>query len=81
MFKNLIAKLFGNNNNKQVEIPKAFREKKKSIFLNKYAGLIYFIVVWHAFGYILISTAKSTADKQGSFEFFSFYREKKSSLS
>lgn len=46
-------------------IPKAFKKKNKSIFLNKYSGLIYFIVVWHLFGYVLISSAKKQADNEG----------------
>ena len=40
-------------------------EKKKSIFINKYAGLVYFLVVWHAFGYLFVSFAKETAKKEG----------------
>jgi hypothetical protein len=47
------------------QVPKAFQEKKKSIFINKYAGLVYFLVVWHAFGYLFVSFAKETAKKEG----------------
>ncbi|RNA26019.1 TELO2-interacting 1 -like protein [Brachionus plicatilis] len=46
-------------------VPKAFKKKNTSIFLNKYSTLIYFIVVWHVFGYVLISNAKKQADSEG----------------
>jgi hypothetical protein len=46
--------------------PRAFEKtSKKSIFLNKYAGLIYFIVAWHAFGYLIVGYAKESAKKEG----------------
>jgi hypothetical protein len=46
-------------------VPKAFQEKKRSIFVNKYAGLVYFLVVWHSFGYLFVSYAKESAKKEG----------------
>lgn len=51
------------------QAPKAFAQKKKSIFLNRYAGLIYFLVVWHAFGYVIVAGAKKKASLDGKFEF------------
>ncbi|CAF0854314.1 unnamed protein product [Brachionus calyciflorus] len=47
------------------QIPKSFKQKNRSIFLNRYAGIVYFIVVWHAFGYVLISSAKKKVDLEG----------------
>ena len=62
-FNKLFSKFSGTQNS--VQIPKAFKEKKRSIFINRYAGLIYFIVVWHTFGYFIASSARNKAQKEG----------------
>ena len=58
MIKSFFSKWFNRSSSttssNKLEVPKAFQGGKKSIFLNKYAGLIYFIITWHAFGYLII---------------------------
>ena len=63
MFKEFFSKWF---NRSEPRAPKSFRAKlKKNIFLNRYASIIYFIVTWHAFGYIIAAAAKNKADREG----------------
>ena len=69
MIKSFFSKWFNRSSSttspNKIQVPKAFQGGKKSIFLNKYAGLIYFIITWHAVGYLIISFAKNTAKKEG----------------
>lgn len=63
-----ISKWFDKLNRPQGQLPQApkgFQSRKKSIFLNRYAGLVYFIAVWHAFGYVIVSGAKRKAESEG----------------
>ena len=67
MIKQFFNKLFGRNTSKsqQSSLLKTFRQKKKSVFLNRYAGVFYFLITWHCFGYIVASVAKKKANEQG----------------
>ena len=51
----------------KAQVPKAFTQKKSSIFMNRYAGLIYFLISWHCFGYIVMKLAKAKAEEEGFF--------------
>ncbi len=66
MIKSFFSKWF-NKSEKSVEVPRAFKSKKKSIFLNRYAGLLYFLITWHTFGYLIISSTKDKAAKEGNY--------------
>lgn len=75
MLKSLIDKLFGkstnNINNNKPQVPAGFRERaRNSIFVNRYAGVIYFLITWHAFGYFLTDLIKNQAKKEGLISFF-----------
>jgi len=65
MIKSFFSKWFNRSSANRPQVPKAFQEKKRSIFVNKYAGLVYFLVVWHSFGYLFVSYAKESARKEG----------------
>jgi hypothetical protein len=65
MVKSLFQRLFGGSK-KQPEAPKTFKQKNRSIFMNRYAGFAYFLIGWHIFGYIIIKTARNKAEEQGS---------------
>lgn len=62
MFKEFISKFFNQNKPKA---PKTFKQKNRSIFINRYAGLVYFLVAWHTFGYLIAKIAKIKANQQG----------------
>lgn len=64
MFKDFISKLFNLRSNRP-PVPKSFKKTNRTIFLNKYAGLVYFLVAWHTFGYLIAKLAKLKANKEG----------------
>lgn len=63
MIRGIFEKFFGNAKNPKA--PKSFKLTNRSIFMNRYAGLVYFLIGWHLFGYVIMSTAKNRAEKQG----------------
>lgn len=63
MISKLLSKIFGISSKPQA--PKTFAQKKRSIFLNRYAGVIYFLVCWHVFGHLIIFGAKDKAKQEG----------------
>jgi hypothetical protein len=68
MLRSLYDKLFGRKpiNKKSIEIPNTFKKKsKKNVFLNRYAGAVYFLIFWHAAGYLLFSGADTAAKAEG----------------
>lgn len=64
MLKSLFQRFFGGSKMKP-EAPKTFKQKNRSIFMNRYAGGVYFLIGWHLFGYIIIKTARNKAEDQG----------------
>jgi len=72
MIRSFLSKLFGQKKTakQQPEVPKSFKQTNRSLFMNRYAGGVYFLIVWHIFGYFLISSAREKAEKDG--WFFSF---------
>ncbi len=72
MIGSFLSKLFGEKKTakQQPEVPKSFKQTNRSLFMNRYAGGVYFLIVWHIFGYFLISSAREKAEKDG--WFFSF---------
>ncbi len=80
MLKDLFSKWFSNSSANKPKAPKTFKQKNRSIFINRYAGLVYFLVAWHTFGYFIIKLAKDNANQRGSFYFFLFTLNVKSRL-
>ena len=52
-------------NRNQPKAPKTLRQSKKSILLNRYYGIVYFLIGWHAFGYVIAKSAHNRAQKEG----------------
>lgn len=65
MLKDLFSKWFSNSSANKPKAPKTFKQKNRSIFINRYAGLVYFLVAWHTFGYFIIKLAKDNANQRG----------------
>lgn len=64
MFKKLWDSWFKSKNS-NVAQPQGFKQKKRSVFLNRYFGVFYFIVVWHALGYFSFGLIKEKANSEG----------------
>ena len=72
MLRNFFKKWFNKNNNdiNQQKVPQGFKQKNRRIFLNRYAGVIYFLLAWHTFGYLIIKFANISAHKRGEYQNF-----------
>ncbi len=58
------SNLFKSQRNKP-KVPKVLAKKSKSILFNKYFSLVYFLIGWHAFGYLIIKLAQNKAEREG----------------
>lgn len=69
MFSKILEKLFGSSTpfslSSSPQAPKTFAQKKRSLFFNRYAGVVYFLICWHFFGSVVLSAAKEKAKKDG----------------
>lgn len=65
MLRSFITKLLNTFSSNKPQAPKQFKAKNRSIFLNRYAGVFYFILAWHTFGYLIVKLAKVNASKRG----------------
>ncbi len=65
MIKSLLDKIFNRNKSVKLEVPKNFKQKNRSIFFNRYTGIVYFLISWHMFGYLIMNLARDNAQKKG----------------
>ena len=72
MLSDLINKWFSRSSAKKPQAPKTFKQKNRSIFINRYAGLVYFLIVWHTFGYLIVKLGAKSAEQRGLFFEFDF---------
>ena len=77
MLKSLFSKFLNvkssTNTQEAPKVPKAFKAQqqkgffKRSVFLNRYAAFIYFLITWHTFGYIIFKSVSNRAAQEGLF--------------
>jgi hypothetical protein len=64
MLRELFSKWLGVKSSTP-QAPKTFKQTKRSVFLNRYMGIFYFLVAWHVFGYLIASATQNRAKKDG----------------